>query len=200
MPTRSRHSRHSHGVTLLEGMISTVILLTGIIGVLQGLVVATQQNSMANRQTRASVLAAEVLSMVQAQGRANNLAAGGLFATSNCKAFTSLPAAVQNFGGDLYPVPPSFTAASPGLAWPGVSACYVDLDGSAGLLALTPGYSSADDAIYTRVLAVYQSTGSNPEIMFIGVNIGWRDAGRIRNVKRLSAIYDISVNQTNLEF
>lgn len=192
--------RNRRGVTLLEGMISTVILLTGIVGVLQGILIASQQNAMANRQTRASIIAAELLAAVEAQGRARSLATGGLFDPSTCVGYGSLPAAVQPMVGDLNPAPASLTAASPGLGWSAgnVSRCYIDFDASS-FTTLTNGYTASDDQTYTRIVGVFRNT-SNPEVLFVGVNVAWRDGGQLRMVKRMTAIYDTTTNQTNLEF
>lgn len=194
--SRSR-AAHQRGVTLIEGLISTVILLTGMVGILQGLAVASVQNSMANRHTRASTIAQQLISAIEQQGRARLLAStpAGLFHSSNCS--TTLPTAVAPFVGDLVASPPSFTGS---LGWSTVTYCYIDFDSrSAAFLSLTPGYTAQDDNTYQRLIAVYQRP-SNPEVMYVGVNVGWRDGGRVRIVKRFTAIYDTATNQTNLEF
>jgi Tfp pilus assembly protein PilV len=183
------------GVTLIEGLMSTMILLTGMVGVLQGLAVASVQNSMANRHTRASVIAQQLISAIEHQGRARLLGTGGIFASTNC---VSSPGAAAAFQGDLVTTPASFAS----MGWATVTTCYVDYDARGAvvpaLLALTPGYTQQDNDTYTRLVAVYQT--SNPEVMYVGVNVGWRDAGRVRIVKRFTAIYDTATNQTTLEY
>jgi hypothetical protein len=199
MNTLSTQRRSARGVTLLEGLISTVILLTGIVGVLQGVIIASQQNGMANRHTRASIIAQELLTAVEAQGRARNTtASSGLFDGTRCVARTSLPAAVQPFTGSMFPTPPSFAASAPGLGWTSTSVCFINFDAATAFTNLTPGYTTSDDAIFTRVIGVFR--GPSPEVMFVGVNVGWRDAGRIRSLTRMTAIYDTATNQTNLEY
>ena len=192
-----RHSprMHRRGVTLIEGLISTVILLIGMVGVLQGLAVASVQNSMANKHTRASTIAQQLIGAIEQQGRARMLVtATGLFVSPQCAA--SVPTPVTPFTGDLTPLPAALTAQG----FTTGATCYIDYDAlGAAFLSLTPGYSTQDDQTYQRLVAVYQHP-SNPEVIYVGVNVGWRDTGRVRVVKRFTAIYDTVTNQTNLEF
>lgn len=189
--------RSTRGVTLIEGLISTVILLIGMVGVLQGLAVASMQNSMANRHTRASIIAQELMGVVEQQGRARLLdSVSGLFTPPRCTAATSLSATTQTFLGDLNPLPPSLS----GLGFTPAGMCFIDFDAqSAAFRALTPAYSTLDDTVYSRVIAVYQHP-TDPSVLYVGVDVGWRDAGRVRIAKRFTAIYDTATNQTNLEF
>lgn len=175
---------------------STLILLTGMVGVLQGLAIASVQNSMANRHTRASIIAQELMGSIEQQGRARLLGTGGLFAAGQCGAFSSLTAATQAFKGDLSPLPPSLSA----LGFTAAASCYVDFDALSGSFQkVTPGYSAEDNTSYTRMVALYQHP-TDPTVMYVGVNVGWKDGGRVRIVKRFTAIYDTTTNQTNLEF
>ncbi|MDP3154765.1 MAG: prepilin-type N-terminal cleavage/methylation domain-containing protein [Archangium sp.] len=179
------------GVTLIEGLISTVILLVGMVGVLQGLTIASVQNSMANRHTRASIIAQELMASIEQQGRARLLTAStGLFMGGQCPTTNPLP----TFQGDL----PYTTSA---LALQGYTPCYVDFDAPANSVfhSMTPGYKlNVDGTTYKRLIAVYRST--NPEVMYVAVNVGWKDGGQVRVVKRFTAIYDTTTNQTNLDF
>lgn len=180
------------GVSLIEGLISTAILLTGMVGVLQGLAIASVQNSMANRHTRASIIAQELMAAIEQQGRSRLLGTGGLFSGSTCVAVTSLSAATQAFKGDLSPLPPSLSAFT--------TNCFVDFDAAgATLTKVTPGYDANDNNTYTRVVAVYQDP-TNADVMYVGVNVGWKDGGQVRIVKRFTAIYNTGTNQSNLEF
>lgn len=182
-------------------MISSLILLLGMVGVLQGLAVSSIQNSMANRQTRATMIAHELISAIEQQGRARLLTSGtGLFDASRCLA--TVPTAISGYAGELSPTPPALTAQG----FTTASTCYIDFDAlPAAYRVMTPGYSTLDDTGvggtggYTRLIAVYQHP-TNPEVLYVGVNVGWRDAGRIRTVKRFTALYDTTTNQTNLEF
>jgi hypothetical protein len=192
MRAANRLSRR--GVSLIEGMVATLVLLLGVVGVLQGLAIASVQNSMANRHTRASVIAQEVISAIEQQGRARLFAttpSAGLFTSTNC--LGTVPNAVAAFKGELNPVPSALSGA-------GFSACYIDFDSlGTGFTALTPAYSAQDNTTYSRLIAVYTNS-TNSEILYVGVNVGWRDGGRVRVVKRFTALYDTAVNQTNLEY
>lgn len=183
--------RNRRGVTLIEGLISTVILLVGMVGVLQGLTIASVQNSMANRHTRASIIAQELMGAIEQQGRARLMTAStGLFMGSQCAASNPL----TTFKGDLDPIPST-------LSGQGFTACYIDMDATANVAfhPMTPGYKVAvDGKIYKRLIAVFKST--NPEVMYVGINVGWKDGGQVRIVKRFTAIYDTTTNQTNLDF
>ena len=112
----------------------------------------------------------------------------------------AVPAGVTDFTGDLTPiygvagVPPSLVAQG----YTTASACFIDFDSSA-YTALTPGYTTQDNTTFQRLVAVYRHP-SNPEMTYIGINVGWRDAGRVRVVKRFTAVYDIGRNETNLDF
>lgn len=195
MPT-ARPLRGPRGVTLLEGLISSVVLLIGLVGVIQGVLVAALQNSMANRHTRASVIAQEMLGSLERQGRGRLLATSGLLGGASCTATPG--AALAPYTGGLETIPSTLT---------GFSACVVDLDTVAGsdaaVRALTPGYLTTtepgdDDDVFTRVVAAY-TNATDTEITWVGVAVSWREAGRVRTVKRFTALYDTAVNQTNVE-
>lgn len=198
MNTRLRAPR---GVSLLEGLIATLILLTGMVGVLQGVAVASLQNSMATRQARASTIATELIAAMEGQGRKRLLGTLGLFITPQCS--STVPSGVTAFTGSLTSTPGAASAPPPSLTAQGFTAgqtCYIDFDAlGASYRGLTPGYSLQDNTTYQRMVAVWQHP-TNPEVLYVGVNVGWRDAGQVRLVKRFTAIYDTSTNQTNLEF
>lgn len=179
------------GVTLIEGLASSVILLIGMVGVLQGILIASLQNSMANRRTRASVIAAELAGALENEGRERLFASGGVLESAHCTA--TYPSALDDFRGDFTGVPSNLT---------GFSVCYVDLDAlvAGGLFPrLTPAYSPNDQQVFSRLLAVYFNP-SDAEITYVGINVGWREAASPRVVERFTALYSTQVNQTNLEF
>jgi hypothetical protein len=188
---RNHALRSRRGVTLIEGMISTVILLTGMVGILQGLAFASMQNTMANRQTRASIIAQELIVSLEQQGRAQLYASGGLFTSAECS--TSV-GTLGNFRGDLAgpsgELPPSIA---------GYTVCFIAFDSKSAFQSITPGYTTQDRAVYERMVAVYTSA-ANPALTYVGVNVGWKDGGFTRIAKRFTAIIDTNVNQTNLEF
>jgi hypothetical protein len=197
MRTRTfRHSalRSKRGVSLIEGLMSTVILLVGMVGILQGLAFASIQNSMANRSGRASVIAQQLISAIEQQGRANLVATGGLFGASTCVA--TIPTTVSAFSGELTPLPPSLSSQG----FTAAKMCFIDFDASsAAFKSLTPGYTTQDDTTFQRLVVVYQHP-TVPDVIYVGVNVGWRDGGQVRIIKRFTALYDTTTNQTNLDF
>lgn len=180
--------RSSRGVTLVEGMISSVILLVGMVGVFQGVIIASTQNSMANRRTRASAIAAELATSIDLQGRERLLGPGGLLTSSG---------ACGSFPGDLTLYRGDFTGVPANLGH--LTVCYVDVDATAAFTTLTPAYSDSDRNIFKRLLAVYTDP-TDSAVSYIGINVGWREYGSGRVVERFTAIYDPTVNQTNVEF
>ncbi len=183
--------RRARGVTLIEGLISTVILLTGLVGVFQGILVASSQNSMANRRTRATFMAAELASSLELVGRERLFGPGGLFTAAHCTA--GYPSTLDKFRGDFTGVPANMAA---------LTVCYIDFD-TVALLPdfnkLTPAYTEADGQIFKRVLAIYTDP-AQADVTYIGINVGWREMGGGRVVERFSAFYNTNINQTNLEF
>lgn len=169
-------------------MISAVILAVGMIGVFNGVIVSSQQNGMANRHTRASIIAQELTSAIESQTKARLIATSGLFGTA-CVA--AVPTAITPFIGQLTPTPPSLTSQG----FTAAKTCYVDFDASS-FTNLTAGYSTSDGTTYKRAVAVYQHP-TDPSIIYVGVNVGWRDAGRVRTVTRFTAIFDAN---TTLEY
>ena len=173
---------------------ATVILLVGMVGILQGLAFASIQNSMANRSGRASVIAQQLISAIEQQGRANLTATSGLFGATAC--VSSIPGTVSAFSGELTPLPPSLAAQG----FTAAKMCFIDFDASsAAFKSLTPGYTTQDNTTYQRLVVVYQHP-TVPDVIYVGVNVGWRDGGRVRISKRFTALYDTAANQTNLDF
>ena len=65
--SRSRHSRTGeHGFTLIEVMVSIVILTVGLLSLAQMMVLATNANTLSGRMTSASALAKEQLERLKA--------------------------------------------------------------------------------------------------------------------------------------
>ena len=182
-------TRNARGVTLLEGLIAMVILVTGVVGVFQGVAIASQQNVIADRFTRAAIIGQELSSAVSLRGLGRNTAASGLFSNPLC---TGSPST------GLAPYVNDLTVAATNLNAQGfTTVCYVDVDTDAP--TLTPGYSTDDDTQFTRALAVYTNPG-NPDFVYVGVVVSWRATGRVMSTKRFVALYDTSRNQTNVEF
>lgn len=70
---QKRRKSSQRGVTLLEGMMASVVLLLGLVGILNGIIFAARQNSVANKMVRAGALANRIRAglMTQGPGRFN---------------------------------------------------------------------------------------------------------------------------------
>lgn len=184
-PVGRRWSRRDRGVSLIEGIAASSVLLFGLLGALQAIIFASRQNSMANRMTRAATLASQVRAGLQAQGRARLVSAQGPLDASRC----SSNATVLAHAGGLESLTPA--------------PCVVDLDAyesaSAGTnRMIVPSYSAADGELYKRVL-VHIVDPNQPGLDSIGVVVSWNDAGAQRFAQQFLGLYDPAVNQTNVE-
>ncbi|MFZ5439586.1 MAG: type IV pilus modification PilV family protein [Myxococcota bacterium] len=185
-------------MSLLEGLISSLVLLTGLVGVLQGIMVASRQNSMAARHTRASLIAQETLSSLRTVGYARLTAPSGVLGNPAwCLATPST--AFQKYTAGLHVVPAGLGT---------YTACTVDLDtvasGNAAVRALTSAYASTaatgeDDDLFTRAVIFYKNTSSAPDLHYVTVVVSWRELTQVRTVTQTAALYDPGQNQTNVE-
>lgn len=186
------------GVSLLEGLIASMVLLIGLVGVLQGIMVASRQNSMAGRHTRASLIAQETLSSLRTVGYTRLTGASGLLGNPSwCVATPS--AAFQSYTAGLHVVPAGLGSHT---------ACTIDLDtvaaGNPSVRALTSAYASTaalgeDDDLFTRAIIFYKNTSSTPDLHYVTVVVSWRELAQVRTVTQTAALYDPGQNQTNVE-
>ena len=191
MRTRSRR-----GVTLIEGMIATVILLVGMVGVFQGMLVASVQNSMANRRTKATGVASELLGAMDRKGYAwvNALSCTG----------TSPPSALGPTGSTIPYIPNKVVSTFS----PYTTVCYIDLEKggteATPLTLLTPSFGAEDARLFRRLVTVYRGAPASSNdyygVIYVAVSVEWREGGSARVVEKLTAMNDTSVNQTNIEF
>jgi Tfp pilus assembly protein PilV len=191
-------------VTLIEGMIASLVMLVGMVGVLQGILFASQQNTRAQRQLRATLIANETLTSMRNVGFSRLTATGGLLGnTSWCQASPSTAFQPYTLG---------FHAAVPAGVTGSYSVCTVDLDtvaaGNATIKALTPSYVSTaalgeDDDLFTRAVVFYKNTApaadANSAINYVTVVVSWRSLGELKSVTQTTALYDTTRNQTNAE-
>ncbi len=192
--------RAPRGVSLIEGLAASAVLLLGLVGVLQGVVFASTQNSMAGRLTRAGAINQQMIAGLQSRGRARLVdAATGIFKSGTCITAPPSNSTVLQGGtveavGDLYPKPP-------GLAAP-VVGCYVDLDAydTAATAAnkIMPGYDAVDASVFKRSI-VYFADPADTALSWVGVVTSWKDGGRIRTMEQFFTLYDPAVNQTGVE-
>jgi len=195
MTMRTRPSRR--GVTLIEGMIATVILLVGMVGIFQGMLIASVQNSMANRRTKATGLASELLASIDRKGYAwvNNLACSTTAPTTLGPSGSTVPYVTNKVQGTFAPYP---------------SVCYIDVEkgGTQGLpiQALTPSFNNSptDSLQFRRLVTIYRGAPASSAdyygVIYVAVSVEWREGGSARVVEKLTALNDTAVNQTNIEF
>lgn len=196
--------RAPRGVTLIEGLMASMVLLVGMVGVLQGVLFASQQNTFAQRQLRASLIANETLTALRTVGWSRLNHTTGIF-QANCMA--SVPTAFVPFTKGLHAaVPPNV---------PGTfSICTVDLDtvaaGNPTVRAMTAGYQMNDatvfgeeDDLFTRVLIAYRNTAAanapNSAVNYVTVVVSWRALGEVKSVVQSTALYDPARNESNVE-
>lgn len=172
-PARSR----SRGVTLLEGMIATVVIMIAVLGLFQGIVVAARQNAVANRLNWASSIAEQVKAGMAFKGRAR--LSGGLLAQP-CVAGTvaTYAGGAQNMTG----------------------ACVIDIDAydygvvTSDAARIVPGYrnQTADLKLdpyrqFKRVLVWFPTAGTNQAQGVIVVS--FTDAGQRQFMKKFVAMF-----------
>ncbi|HYO59485.1 hypothetical protein [Archangium sp.] len=197
---RVRHNRAApRGVSLIEGMTASVVLLIGLMGIFQGLMVASRQNSMANLATRASGIASQVRVALDTLGRDRVIGSSGspgLLSGAGC---TTSPDVLALAGGmeNLKP--------GPGEAW-GVR-CIFDFDASEKNLTATsrllPSYSDSDFNRYRRVLVVIEKPDEVTGVTMhqVTVVVSWTELGRRRFVRQYFGFYDPGPfgNETHVE-
>lgn len=190
-----RRPRAPRGVSLIEGMVASVVLLTGMVGVLQGILYASQQNAMASRHMRASLIASEAITALRTQGYARLSASTGLLGDSSvCQA--TPPTTFTTYLGGLM-TPPTGLMGS-------YTTCAVDLDAQAAASAITAGYVSTseageDDDLFTRALIFYKNSDSAKALHYVTVVVTWSALGVQKSVVQTTALYDTTINQTNVE-
>jgi len=196
-----RNRAASRGVSLIEGMTSSVVLLIGLVGVFQGIVVASRQNSMANQATRASGIASQMRVALDTLGRARAIGTPqlpGILTGPSCNATPE----VRALAGGLENLKPES-----GEAW--TVRCIFDLDAyekatqPAG--RLLPSYSDEDARRYRRVAVVVERPDkeTNVSVHQVTVVVSWTELGRRRFVRQYFGFYDYDPgpfgNGTNVE-
>jgi len=186
MGKRTKNSRR--GMSLVEGMISMAVLVIGILGALQGILFASQQNAVAGRLARTTSMGAQIRLGLEAQGRAK-LVAGPLANVAVCVPFPATPALV---------------ALTDGVAVAG--SCIIDVDAydsaAAPIDRLVGKYDFAADykagnGQFRRVAVSLPGTGLNN----FAVVVSTPDTGRRIFSKQFVALYDSSPtgNQTGVD-
>ncbi len=183
-PPRSRPSlrRSQRGSTLIEAMISLAILTIGILGALQGTLIATRQNASADRMQRADAIAQQMRHALESNGivRLTNI---GLLGAGSC----TTDSATVLLAGDIAGID---------------QACVIDFDAfEDGLTApLVAPYPSSNRDHFRRLI-VYQvlDRGTEQQLDFLGVVVSWNELGRPRRFTSFMALHDPRLNRLNLE-
>lgn len=186
------------GLTIIEGLMSSVILLLGMLGVIRGIVVASQQNTMANMMTRAGAITSQLRAGLENQGR-DRLVSGptAVFATSNCLVPT---APIAELAGGLES-PALATDATAG--W--LRLCIVDFDAVEDARApadkLVPGYAQDDRTFYRRFVVLFQhdfNDGSRTvRVNQVAIVVSWMAAGQRVFSRRFVGFYDAGAANGN---
>lgn len=183
-----------NGMSLIEGMISMAVLVIGILGALQGILFASQQNSMAARLARATSMGAQVRQGLEAQSRAKLASPTGIFGDgSKCLPVASATALLPYTDG----------VHATGIA----GTCIVDLDAvdsaaaSADKIVTTydlTGDYNAGNGMYRRVLVYSPVVGGVDNVAVI---VSTRSVGRRIFSKQFVGLVDVSVagNGTGVE-
>lgn len=166
-PTKLPRGSHARGAVLLETLVASAVFAIGVVGVFQGIVIASNQNKMANRMVRASAIAQEIRGAIQAQGYDRLRSATGVL---NGDTTSGKPA------GGLEALP---------------LAVVYDLDayelGASSDMKLQPGYTADDRRVYKRVLVRFKADVTSPEtanVAPVAVVVSWEEMGNKHYIKQ----------------
>jgi hypothetical protein len=183
------------GATLIEGIAAAGILAVGILGAMQTLVAASQQNVIAARMARASQIASAVRSGLELYRWQGLSASGDLFSSGNCSTATGVLA----MAGGLHNVVPPPDALAP--------LCVIDLDAWDAVRVpgteMVPGYQLADTNpatetdgdLFRRILVVVH----RPDLSTVTVVVSFQMGGTRMFVKQTAALYNPAANQAGVE-
>lgn len=185
---RVRRARAQRGVSLIEGMTASVVLLIGLVGVFQGIIVASRQNSMANRATRAAGIASQVRVALDTAGRGRLIGTPGnpgILAGSECSP-----------GEDVKALAGGLESLSPGTGDAWAVRCIFDLDAHEKTVTaaqkLMPGYAALDWETFRRVLVVIEKPDemSGVQMHQVAIVVSWSELGQRRFVRQYIGFYD----------
>ncbi|HYO74808.1 MAG TPA: hypothetical protein VEU33_52930 [Archangium sp.] len=194
---RNRTARR--GVSLIEGMTASVVLLIGMVGVFQGIMVASRQNMMANHATRASGIASQVRVALDTLGWARVIGTPdrpGMLVGQRC-----------NASAEVWALTDGMEKLAPGENDDWRVRCVFDLDAFEQMalpsMRLLPGYSASDMSHFRRVLVVVdkldEATGVT--VNQVTVVVSWEELGKRRFVRQNFGFYDAGPfgNETYVE-
>jgi len=178
--TRRRSPR---GVTLIEGMAAAVIFVVGVVGAFSGIMMASGQNTSANRLAVANGIARQVRYGLESQGYRKLTEGSGLLTTGRCSTDSNVRDVLTGGLGQL-------TSQS----------CVIDLDAfedaSSAENDIVAAYSPELRAGYRRVLVWQRDPNNNIASVLIIVSFG--DTIGRRYVRHSAALYNPSNNQARV--
>jgi hypothetical protein len=187
------------GMSIIEAMIASVVLLIGLMGVFQGLLVASRQNANANQATRASGVASQVRGELDTLGGVRVVGVPGytgLLTGADCN--PSMEVAALTGGLEkLRPVD--------GEAW--AVRCIFDLDAYERSVPdghrLLPGYTEADFGRFRRVLVMIEKPDevTGVPIHQVIIVVSWMEMTQRRYVRQYVSFYNSGSlgNETHVE-
>jgi type II secretory pathway pseudopilin PulG len=171
-------------MTLIEAMAAMAVFSFGVVGVFQGVIVASRQNATANKMTVASAIAQQTRSALSARGRTALTSPGGLLTDGNCSA----DADVVALAGGLETI---------------AGACVIDLDAVDGAAAaanqLVPAYPAAYRFTYRRVL-VRMPPDPTGRMSAVAAVVSFPQLGRRQFQKQVATLYNVGAAGQELNF
>lgn len=181
-----RNRSTPRGVSLIEGMTASVVLLIGLVGIFQGILVASRQNIMANHATRASGIASQVRVALDTLGSARVIGTAerpGLLSGESCDPGED----VRALAGGMETLEPTEDDA-----WR--VSCIFDLDAyektASASQRLLPSYAADDLNYYRRVLVVIDKQDAGVTVNQVTVVVSWVEMGKRRFVRQYFGFYD----------
>ena len=168
--------RTARGAVMLEALIASAVFAIGITGAYQGIIIASRQNSMANRMVRGAAISSQIRAALDYQGYPRLTEPGKGVLTSACSGSGDLADGLEVLPG----------------------ACVIDLDAfengppTAGY-ALMPGHLDEDKLLYKRVLVTFpprMDSNAPPAALSVQVMVvvSWNDLGRRRFHRQLVTV------------
>ena len=218
----TRPQAKRRGISLLESMIAMAVLSVGVLGVIQALLIASNQNAVAGRMLRATAIANTVRATISTRGLTQLIGANGALAQAGVQA-TALPQLVldalrANRGGsaDLA------TALDTASGTTRFLKLDDDIDWSAGGTVSSNGFDSTiastapeqtllpymdreDHHVFDVYLAYNTgNTAGNPTdisgaqngVKTVLIIVVWREGGQLRKHLQAVALYDTGFNQS----
>lgn len=199
---RLKLKNRQRGVSLIEGLFASLVLLLGLVGVLQGILHASRQNSVANKMVRAGAIAHRVRAALITQGP--TVLRSGMLDGTNCTSgnFSTKADLLDGYTSSNLNNPPMTTCTGTSscvtTTMSLTATCVVHLSGEGGVDTATTGATmligdlrSFDKDTFNVALVRFDNSNGRTD----GVNIvvSWLDGGQRRFHTQFVAFYDTTV-------